>query len=275
MFSRVSRLRSVRGTSFLEVMIALLIMGIVTTGIFQLYIRQHNNYVVQDDITTVQQNARASLDELVRDIRMAGHDLPLGVTPIVASNTNPDTITVFFRPKDCESKLSAAMPQPSAELKCLDDVSCFEDGEWVYIFEPDSGGGEWFEITQVQTAAKHIQHNTMSLSRCYTSDAIMMAMTWVKFYVDSTSNPDVPPVLMVERPGTGPQVFAENISNLNFRYRMKNGLIFDVPPIIDDVREVLITVTGRSAHADYEAVGGDSLRTRTYASSVYLRNVGI
>jgi hypothetical protein len=269
-----SRIRSQLGTSFLEVMIALVIMGVVTTGIFELYISQHKHYVVQDDITTIQQNVRASIDEITRHCRMAGFNLPLNLTPIQAYNTDPDTIILVYRTDDCETKLSAPMPQPSAELKCESDVSCFSAGDWAYIFEPDSGGGEFFEITHVQVAAKHIQHNTMPLSRKYSADAQLLMLTWIKFYVDTLTDPNTP-CLMVERPGSGPQVFAENISDLQFQYRMKNGVVFDEPPSIDDVREILISVTGHSGRADYDIPSGDTLRYRTFNTSVFLRNIGL
>lgn len=274
MMKILSKLRGQTGTSFLEVMIALAIMGVVTTGIFELYISQHKNYLIQDDITTIQQNVRASVDEIARHCRMAGFDLPLNLDAIEGYDTNPDTIVLVYQTNDCETKLSAPMPQPSAELKCEDDVSCFEDGDWVYIFEPDSGGGEFFEITHVQHGSKHLQHNTMPLSRVYSADAQVLMLTFVKFYVDTTTDPSTP-CLMMERPGTGPQVFAEDISDLQFQYRMKNGALFDVPLSIDDTREILISVTGHSSNPDYEMPGSDTLRYRTFNTSVFLRNVGL
>ncbi len=274
---RVTRLQNTRGTSFLEVMIALFIMGVITTAIFNVYLTQQNTYMTQDDITTIQQNGRASIDELSRQIRMAGHALPLGIKAIEAANTNPDTITITYREDECETYLSDPMPQPSAELKCGSDISCFYDGQWVFIFEPDSGGGEWFEITEVQAAAKHIQHNTMVLSKKYAADAVLLSMTKVKFYLDNTTDPDRPK-LMLLLPGQPPQVFAEDIEDLQFRYRMKNGMVLDEPVVTDDIREVLISLTARSRGSDpdlAEAQGDDGFRRREFTTAVFLRNVGI
>jgi len=273
--------RNRRGTSLIEILIALVIMGIVTTAIFELYVTQHQGYIAQEDVTNVQQNGRAAIDEITRHIRMAGHRLPLELDPIEAANTNPDTITLTYRADDCETYLSAPMPQPSSELKCGSDISCFEDGMWAYILEPDSGGGEWFEITHVQAAAYHLQHNTMVLSKAYAADAVVLAMSQIKFYIDNTTDPDHPN-LMMEIPGRAPQVFAENIEDLQFRYRMKNGIITDQPVLVDDIREVLIEITARSDHPDYRLASAnpsndpdDYYRRRTFATSVFLRNVGI
>lgn len=272
----IKNARSQRGTTFLEVMIALAIMGLVTTAIFKLYITQHKNYMTQDDITTIQQNVRASIDELSRHIRMAGYDLPLGLPSITASNTNPDTITITYLFNGCDTYLASAMPQPSAELKCATDVSCFYDGQWVYIYDPDSAVGEWFEITQVQVAAKHLQHNTMTLSRKYQANALVLAMTQIKFFVDNATDPNHPN-FMIQLMGQNPQVFAEDITDLQFQYHMKNGTIVDVPTVIDNIREVSIFVTGRSHNPDVELAEElvDQYRRRAFSTTVYLRNVGI
>ena len=199
--------------------------------------------------------------------------LPVGLDPIKAANTNPDTLTITYRIDNCDTYLSDPMPLPSAELKCATDISCFQDGQWIYIFHPDSGGGEWFVITEVQAAARHIQHNTMSLSKKYDADAILLSMQQIKFYIDNTTDPEHPS-LMVSVPGEPPHVFAENISDLQFKYRLKNGVVVDVPILTEDVREVLISVTGESRYPDSESADNER-RERTYTSSVNLRNLGV
>ena len=261
-----------RGLSLFEILVALIITGVVTLAIMKTYITQHRHYIAQEDVTNIQQNARAAIDELGKCIRMAGHGLPLGLDPIAASNTNPDTITITFQIGDCDTYLAAPMGSPSAQLECASDVSCFYNGQWAYIFEPDSGGGEWFEISEVQPTSLNIQHTTMALSRSYGADAIVMAMNEIKFFVDTT---DVNhPYMMLKTPAHPPQLYAENIEDLQFRYRMKNGMIVDQPSLADDVREVLISVTGRSNVPDPEE-HYNPYRRRTFATSVFLRNVGI
>ena len=137
---------------------------------------------------------------------------------------------------------------------------------------PSSGGGDWFEITEVQTAAYHLQHNTVSLSKSYGPGAIVISMTQIKYYVDHTTDPDHP-MLMVEFAGRPPQAYAENVTDLQFRYRMKNGMTVDEPVLTDNLREVFISVTGRSDVADPDNTE-DPFRHRTYATAVNLRNMG-
>ncbi|HUV30791.1 MAG TPA: hypothetical protein VMY05_06875 [Acidobacteriota bacterium] len=264
-----------RGAALLEMLIALAITGVVTMAIMKLYLTQHENYLTQDDITTIQQNARASIDELTRQIRMAGNELPAGLKAITAANTNPDTITISYKAGNCDTYLASAMPLPSAELKTAVglDITCFHDGQWVYIYDPDSGGGEWFEITEVQGPAYHIQHNTMALSRAYDANAILLALTQMKFFIDNTTDPDHP-CLMVQPIGHNPQVYAEDVVDLQFRYRLANGMLVDEPILVNDIHEVIITVTARSDDPDPDKPG-DPYRTRLYTSSVSLRNLGV
>jgi hypothetical protein len=274
MLRQIRKFGSAGGFSLAEVLIALILTGVVTTALFGTYINQHKSYIVQDDITTIQQSARTSIDELTRQIRLAGYELPYGLDFMSAANTNPDTITITYKNGSCDTYLASAMPQPSAELKCASDVSCFQDDQWVYIFEPDSGGGEFFQITNVQQGSNHIQHNTMSLSKKYGADAILLSVVRIQFYIDHTTNPDHPN-LMVKLFGQQPQVYAENISDLQFRYQLKDGSTVDVPTEASDIRQVLIAVTGRSNAPEVDKQGTSNYRSRTYSSAVSLRNLGL
>jgi prepilin-type N-terminal cleavage/methylation domain-containing protein len=262
-----------RGFSLMEVLIALLLSAVVTTAAFKAYVNQHKSYMIQDDVTTIQQNARACLDQLSRQVRMAGYQLPNGLPSIVASNTNPDTITLTYHQDGCDTYLSAAMPQPSAELKCGTAIDCFEVNQWVYIWEADSAKGEWFQITQVQTGSNHLQHNTMDLSRKYGANSNILSMTQVKFYIDKSDTTH--PKLMVTSINGTPQVYADDMTDLQFQYRLKNGTTVDVPPAYQDILEVLISVTGRSASKDLDRPTGQQYRFRTYSTSVTLRNQSV
>ena len=273
MKSVMRKLRRQKGTSLLEVLIALAITGVVTLAVFKAYVVQHRHYIVQEDVTDIQQNARAAIEEMTKHVRMAGYDLPMGLTAIEPSNTNPDTITLTYHTDACDTYLSAPMPLPSAELKCGTDISCFYDGQWVYIYEAAVGIGEWFVISHVQAAAFHLQHNTMVLSRVYGADSDVLAMVQVKFFIDTSDA--YHPNLMVQYVGHNPQVYAMNIADLQFQYEMKNGSILDEPVLAGDIREVLISITGRSNSPDPEAPDtADVYRYRDFATSVSLRNLG-
>ena len=269
----IRKLRNSAGTTLMEILIGLFLAGLVTTSIFKIYLNQHKNWMIQEDVTDIQQNARAAIDELTRQIRMAGYELPIGLDGLEAYNTNPDTIVVYYSDGGCYAPIEHDMPNTSAELRCDGhDISCFYDGQWAYIFHPDSGGGEFFEITEVQVAAAHIQHNTMVLSMKYDKDAIIVALNRIKFFVDMSDTTH--PNLMMELPGRNPEVYAENISDLQFRYTMKNGAVVNVPANWEDIREVQIALVARSADPDPDFTS-DPYRHRVYTSKVNVRNVDI
>ncbi|MCB2183212.1 MAG: prepilin-type N-terminal cleavage/methylation domain-containing protein [Desulfobulbaceae bacterium] len=72
-------LRQNKGFTLIEVLIAMLISGIVMASIYSAFQSQQNSYLAQDQVTEMQQNIRAGIDFMSREIRMAGYD-PLGTS---------------------------------------------------------------------------------------------------------------------------------------------------------------------------------------------------
>jgi len=266
-------LKNGKGFSLLEVLIGMFLSGIVLIVIFKVFVTQHKNWSIQEQVTDMQQNARAAIDELSRQVRMAGHELPLGISGIIPYNTNPDTIVITYADGGCEAPTEHDMSDASSPIRCDGhDISCFYDGQWAYIFHPDSGGSEFFQISQVVTATSQFEHSGSMLTKAYPKGAIVLSLQRLKFFVDNSDT--LHPNLMLQLPGRGPQVYAENIEDIEFRYTMKNGLTVDVPVIIEDIREVRIILTARTGIADPDFVG-DPYRRRQYTSRVNLRNIDI
>jgi len=267
----LARTTNSKGVTFLEIMVALGITSFVTAAIFRLYVTQHQNYLVQDDITEVQQNARASIDQLGRTIRMAGYGTPVGLDPLQPFNTNSDTIILAYREDGCQTNVAVSLANGTSPLVCGSAVDCFNAGQWVYIYHPDSGGSEWFQISSVDPATNTIFHVSDPLSTAFAQDAIIVTMKEVKFYVDTMTTPSNP-TLMVQNRGQAPIIFADNIVDLQFRYKMKNGMTLDEPLLVEDVREVLITITGRSKNPNVEDTN-NPYKFRTFNTTVGLRNL--
>lgn len=261
------------GMALVELLVALVITGVITWAGYSIYLTQHESWLIQEQISNMQQNARVAMYELRTKVRMAGYSLPGGREPLYAANTNPDTITIVFQNEiNCEATIEHAMPQPSSELRCDGhDVSCFNENTWAYIYDPSADTGEYFWITHVQVASSHIQHNTMDLSRRYPVGSIVMYMDMYKFYIDTTDSNH--PNLIRQGVGETPQVYAEDIEDLQFRYGMANGVFVDVPPAASVVREVTIALTARTERKDLQFQG--KYRRRTLTSSVKVRNLGL
>jgi len=67
--------RAQRGFTLVELMVALAMAAIVVTGIFNLYLDLFKSTTQQDRVLQMQQNARVALDDLERDLRLAGVDV--------------------------------------------------------------------------------------------------------------------------------------------------------------------------------------------------------
>ena len=61
----------------------------------------------------------------------------------------------------------------------------------------------------------------------------------------------------------------------NFNYKLKNGIIVDVPPVFGNIREVLMSISARSDRPVIDDNGAEQFRERTFATSVFLRNIGL
>lgn len=77
MVTRISThnpLRSPRGFTLVEIMIALAIGGVIMAAVMTSFNLQHRTYLNQDEVVTMQQNVRLAMDMLARDIRLAGYN---------------------------------------------------------------------------------------------------------------------------------------------------------------------------------------------------------
>ncbi|MEW6669606.1 MAG: prepilin-type N-terminal cleavage/methylation domain-containing protein [Thermodesulfobacteriota bacterium] len=80
-----------RGFTLIELLIAMAITGIVMGAVYSTYYSQQKSYVAQEQIAEAQQNLRAALYYLEREIRMAGYD-PTGQANAGLVTTNANTI---------------------------------------------------------------------------------------------------------------------------------------------------------------------------------------
>ena len=63
-----------RGFSLIELLIAMAIVGIVMAAVYSTYYSQQRSYVIQEQVAAMQQNLRAGLGLMEREIRMTGYD---------------------------------------------------------------------------------------------------------------------------------------------------------------------------------------------------------
>jgi len=88
----MKRMKNNRGYTLLEILIGLFLTGIITAGGFEFYATMHNQGIVQEDISDMQLNARNSLQEIVKTLRMGGYKI--GTHP--AFQASGDSLYVFY-----------------------------------------------------------------------------------------------------------------------------------------------------------------------------------
>ena len=87
MKSDLRRLQNSDGMTLIELVVALLISTILMFSIYLTYLSQHKAYTVQDQVTDMQQNLRAAMFHMEREIRMAGCD-PEGADEFAIETAN-------------------------------------------------------------------------------------------------------------------------------------------------------------------------------------------
>jgi len=110
------------GFTLVELMISLAIAAFVVTGIFTLYNTFFQSTAIQDQVLQLQQNSRVGLDDLARDLRLAGVDVTRkdGVLPDqavfayaapydVVFNANLDDNLAGLRPDKAPDKVPSAL----------------------------------------------------------------------------------------------------------------------------------------------------------------------
>jgi prepilin-type N-terminal cleavage/methylation domain-containing protein len=86
------------GFTLVELLVALAIAGIVMAGIYSAYYSQQKSHLAQEQVAAMQQNLRAAMYFMEREIRMAGCDPTAGANAgIVTANANALSFTADLR----------------------------------------------------------------------------------------------------------------------------------------------------------------------------------
>jgi type IV pilus assembly protein PilW len=81
MVEKSNRPMSQKGFTIVELLVAMAISLVVMAAIYSTYQSQQHSYIIQDQVAAAQQNLRAAMYTMTRDIQMAGFDPTYGVTP--------------------------------------------------------------------------------------------------------------------------------------------------------------------------------------------------
>jgi len=264
-------LKENKGLTLIELMVALVLSSILIGAIYQTFRSQQKAYVVQDQVVDMQQNARAAISQMMREIRMAGFGNVSQVLPATIGGTlfnnvlNPDVpsagaLTII-------SALGASTTiksVPAQNQIVVSSVSDFDTGNRRYI---SIGGIESHTISNIDIGTKTITlTGNMVFGHPADTPVFPIRATSYQVIMDGLT-----PVLKENgNLGGGFQPLAENIETVQFQYFDANNNPTANPP---DIRMIRVTVTAKTERNDPDYKGGDGYRRRLVVSNVQVRNM--
>jgi len=84
------KLKNERGYTLQELLVAIPLGMLILSGVTTVFVSQSRSYHAQEQLNEMQQNARAAMDIMVREIKMAGYD-PTDIPGFVALPTTSAT----------------------------------------------------------------------------------------------------------------------------------------------------------------------------------------
>jgi len=84
------------GFTLVELLIASVLSALVTFAAMDFYLTQHRQYLIQEQVSDMQQRGRAALEEISYDLRQAGYNTPdTAVAYSIYDNPNgPDSLKI-------------------------------------------------------------------------------------------------------------------------------------------------------------------------------------
>lgn len=99
-------LKTNKGFTLLELLMVMLLSSIIMSGVISTYMIQQKVYLLQEELTAVQQNLRVGMYMLERDIRMIGFDSGGGGQGLIsATSTSIEFTKQDIKEEDGEKKL--------------------------------------------------------------------------------------------------------------------------------------------------------------------------
>jgi type IV pilus assembly protein PilW len=271
-------------------MVAMVLAIIVTGAIYHTYAVQTKSYNIQDQLSEMQQNARAAMEMIVRELRMAGFGEAGFTVPdanaVVASNSSagPDAIMVSdSQGLSTEIPANIAAGSPTITVAFLDP-----NGDGTNDFFQNAGviisngaQTEGFQIIGIDPAT-----NTITLSGTLANSYVAEGTVVVPATIYDVN---------ASRLRRNTDVLAANIDDLQFAYIFDDGEEANAPNNADaddtndtdDIRSIRINLLARARSGDPDFTGGrptiedhaadgstDQFRRRLLTTVVRLRNMG-
>ncbi|RME30797.1 MAG: prepilin-type N-terminal cleavage/methylation domain-containing protein [Candidatus Zixiibacteriota bacterium] len=266
------------GYTLLEVLIALALTSAVSLGALAFYRSVHNSMLVQDNIVAMQQNLRASMQEIAGRLVNAGANLPASFLPVEATD-QPDTLTVRYAQIGGSLRVGDHTQKQQASpihVAMGSDLSAFSVGQQVYLWHATQQVGEYFTITKIATnngaGWEEIHHQGQPLLYDPQPGDLVIIQEEARYFIDAADTAH--PRLMRQLANGTPEEYATDIQSLFVDFILSTGDTVQTVTASDTVMVVLVSLAGHTHSRDVNEVdfGRDGRRTYSLSTEVYLRN---
>jgi prepilin-type N-terminal cleavage/methylation domain-containing protein len=262
-----------KGVTIIELLVALVIGALLIAAIYRTFVGQQKTYIVQEQVVDMQQNVRAAINRMMREIRMAGFgnvDLVAGVNGfqnVITPGAN--SITIVGALKQISTlEIEAQAGQSIITLASASDASNF-DGMAYHRYI--SIGGLESNIVLSRSGKELTLQRPLALR--HPANAPIFKIHAITYGIrDDDGTPVLFRDLYSNTAASQRVTVAENVESLQFEYFDANGNPTANP---SDIRRVRVMVTARTERQDSDFKGGDGFRRRTIASNIYVRNMDV
>jgi prepilin-type N-terminal cleavage/methylation domain-containing protein len=272
------RLNDNRGFTLPEILIAAAVMLIIMGGVMSLYLGSQRSAKVETDFADVQDNLRLALDQLTKDVRMAGF-LVVGA-PIADTSATAFTVRTtspFRRYARITAPDSSTAGSKTFTVYSASMAERFRPGDKVRIIRPPNqeqpgsgvaGAALVFEVSAVDPAVPSISLSGFSAGIDYAyaaGDMVVRVADGAPVVSEIRYQFNPSPANSLERIVNGgtPQILARNLTDVAFAYVLNDE---------GEVRTVNVVITGATS-PEPDPDNRIPRRTRTLRSSIAVRNI--
>lgn len=279
-------IRKENGYTLVELLVALALTGIVIAAVYKSFTAQQKVYIAQDEVAAMQQDLRAVMDIMVKEIRMAGYDptgskafgfvsLPSAGPTDYGRYTSSDGIAFYADTDPADGLLTASDSENIAfRLNVDQNGNALAGSSRDRVLRKYSTGAvKW------QPMAENIE--ALGFAYAFDNDGdgkLDTSSNGVIWAIDTSSPPDGTLKLNLDTNHDG------EVNELD----APAGEALPTPVSLDKIRAVKIWVLERSRHMDKDFVDkktyvvanqritpNDNYRRRILSATVKCRNAGL
>ena len=284
-----------KGFSLVELLVVMVIMGLVITSVYSLFLNTKSTSATSEDVVDVQQNLRVAMETMVADIRMAGFLLPSGTDAIATApgtfgmDTDADGTldagTVAFTLQTISSAKTYARvtgDETTGLVMEPDMAGAFRTGNLVHVIRP-STNVDVSGLLTVGAVADPPDHklpiNSYTQGSVAPDDMIIRKLagesgttTSVIYWLrkDTTEGSNIYDLVRDDGSTTGITQIASNINSLDLTYILEGGSEVDTTTDLNQIRAIRINMTAQTD--ENKTQKNSNIKTRSLQTVVKIQN---